>query len=147
MSELRTEDFDFHLPEELIASRPTDKRDASRMLVINRKEQSITHTHFREIKSFLSPEDLLVLNNTRVVRARYFSDDGGIELVRVAKESPTLWRSMVRPGKKMKVGREVTVGGIRGVVTEIDEEGYRLIQWDAEINDEENGQLALPHYM
>lgn len=147
MPELRTEDFDFHLPEELIASRPADKRDASRMLVINRTEQSITHTHFKEIKSFLTPDDLLVLNNTRVVRARYFSDDGGIELLRVAKESPTLWRSMVRPGKKMKVGREVIVGGIRGVVTEIDEEGYRLIQWDAEINEEENGQLALPHYM
>ena len=147
MSELRTEDFDFHLPEELIASRPTEKRDASRMLVINRAGQSITHTHFKEIKNYLAPEDLLVLNNTRVVRARYFSDDGKIELVRVAKESPTLWRCMVRPGKKMKVGREVMVGGIRGIVQEIDEEGYRVILWDAVINEEESGQLALPHYM
>ncbi len=147
MSELRTEDFDFHLPEELIASRPAEKRDASRMLVINRAEQSITHTHFKEIKSYLAPEDLLVLNNTRVVKARYFSDDGKIELVRVAKESSTLWRCMVRPGKKMKVGREVIVGGIRGIVQEIDEEGYRVIQWDAVINEEESGQLALPHYM
>ena len=147
MPELRTEDFDFHLPEELIASRPAEKRDASRMLVINRAEQSITHTYFKEIKSYLAPEDLLVLNNTRVVRARYFSDDGKIELVRVAKESPILWRCMVRPGKKMKVGREVTVGGIRGIVQEIDEEGYRVILWDSVINEEESGQLALPHYM
>ena len=147
MSELRTEDFDFHLPEELIASRPTDKRDASRMLVINRKEKSITHSHFKDIKQFLAPDDLLVLNNTRVVRARYFSDDGQIELVRVAKESPTIWRSMVRPGKKMKIGRAVTVGGVRGVVREIDEEGYRLIHWEKEIDEEEHGQLALPHYM
>jgi len=147
MSQLRTKDFDFHLPEELIASRPADRRDASRMLVINRANRTIEHTYFRNIKSYLTPQDLLVLNDTKVVRARYFSDDGAIELVRVAKESPTTWRSMVRPGKKMKVGREVVVGGIRGVVQAIDEEGYRVIEWDAPINEEENGQLALPHYM
>ncbi len=147
MTDLRTDDFDFQLPDELIASRPAEQRDASRMLVINRAEQSITHAHFADLPSFLTPQDLLVLNNTRVVRARYFSDDGKIELVRVAKETPTLWRCMVRPGKKMKVGRTVTIGGMTGEVTAIDEEGYRLIQWPAVINEERWGQLALPHYM
>ena len=147
MSNLRTDDFDFQLPEELIASRPAERRDDSRMLVINRADQSITHSYFKNLSTFLKPEDTLVLNNTRVVRARYFSDDGKIELVRVAKESPTLWRSMVRPGKKMKVGREVIIGGITGTVTEIDAKGYRLIQWDQEIDEEKWGQLALPHYM
>ena len=147
MSQLRTEDFDFHLPEELIASRPADRRDASRMLVINREKRTIEHAHFRDIQTYLTPQDLLVLNDTKVVRARYFSDDGAIELVRVAKESPTTWRSMVRPGKKMKVGREVIVGGIKGIVTEIDEEGYRVIEWDEPIDEEKCGHLALPHYM
>ena len=147
MTDLRTDDFDFELPEELIASRPAERRDDSRMLVINRAEQSITHAAFKDLNSFLSPSDLLVLNNTRVVRSRYFSDDQKIELVRVAKESATLWRCMVRPGKRMKIGREVTVGGITGVVTKIDEEGYRLIQWEKEIDEEKCGQLALPHYM
>ena len=147
MTGLRTDDFDFELPEELIASHPAEQRDSSRMLVINRAEQTITHAQFKDIQQYLAPDDLLVLNNTRVVRARYFSDDGAIELVRVAKESPTLWRSMVRPGKKMKVGREVVVGGVKGVVREIDEEGYRVIEWDAEIDEEKSGQLALPHYM
>lgn len=147
MTDLRTDDFDFELPEELIASRPAEKRDDSRMLVINRSDQSITHSHFREIRHFLNPDDLLVLNNTRVVRARYFSDDGKIELVRVAKESPTLWRCMVRPGKRMKVGRDVTVGGITGVVQEIDDDGYRLIKWEQEIDEGQWGKLALPHYM
>ncbi len=147
MTDLRTDDFDFDLPEELIASRPAERRDDSRMLVINRAEQSITHAKFKDIQDYLNPEDLLVLNNTRVVRARYFSDDEKIELVRVAKESPTLWRCMVRPGKRMKVGREVVVGGIIGTVTEIDEEGYRVIQWTEEIDEEQWGHLALPHYM
>jgi len=130
MNDLRTEDFDFELPEELIASRPPEKRDDSRMLVINRTDRSITHDYFKNIQDYLSPTDLLVLNNTRVVRARYFSDDGKIELVRVAKE-----------------GKDVVVGGITGTVTAIDEEGYRLIQWEEEIDEEKCGHLALPHYM
>lgn len=147
MSDLRTDDFDFELPEELIASRPAERRDDSRMLVINRAQGTITHTFFKELPTYLKVDDLLVLNNTRVVRARYFSDDGKIELVRTAKESPTKWRSMVRPGKKMKIGREVIVGGVKGIVTDIDKEGYRIIEWDEEIDEEKCGQLALPHYM
>lgn len=144
---LKTADFNFELPEELIASRPLEQRDSSRMMVVDRDQQTISHHQFSDIHEFFTAEDLFVLNNTKVVRARYFSDDGAIELVRVEKINETLWRCMVRPGKKMKVGREVTVGGTRGVVQEIDAEGYRVIKWDAVIVEEEHGQLALPHYM
>ena len=143
---LRTADFHYDLPPELIASHPLEDRTASRMLVIHRDTGLIEHKQFRDFPSYLNPDDLLVLNDTKVVPARFFSNDGKIELLRVEEISHTRWRSMVRPGKKMKPGRTVAIGEATGTVTEIDADGNRIIEWDR-MPDPEQGALALPHYM
>ncbi len=143
---LRTDDFDFHLPEELIASRPLENRSASRMLVLHKDTGRIEHRHFTDFQHFLKPNDLVVLNDTRVIPARFFSDDQSIELVKLHAADALHWQCMVRPGKKMKVGREVILQDIRGEVVQIMENGDRIIRWDREI-DTSLGQLALPHYM
>jgi S-adenosylmethionine:tRNA ribosyltransferase-isomerase len=102
---------------------------------------------FRDFPDFLRPDDLLVLNDTKVIPARVFSDDGKIELLCLDRLSPLDWRSLVRPGKRMKPGRTLTVGGITGRVTEVFENGDRLIRWDAPVDLNQHGHLALPHYM
>lgn len=144
---LQTKDYDFHLPEELIASRPLADRAASRMMVVCRDTGGIEHRAFAEFPDFVRADDLVVLNDTKVVPARVFSDDGMIELICLDRPAPTVWRCLVRPGKKMKRGRELHVGGVRGVVDEVLENGDRLIRWDAALDLNAHGTLALPHYM
>ncbi len=144
---LRTQDFDYHLPEELIASKPLAERSASRMLVVHRESGRIEHRMFRDFPEYLRPDDLLVLNDTKVIPARVFSDDGKIELLCLDRLSPVDWRCLVRPGKRMKPGRSLTVGGIQGTVTEVFENGDRLIHWDSHVDLNQHGHLALPHYM
>jgi S-adenosylmethionine:tRNA ribosyltransferase-isomerase len=144
---LRTKDFDFHLPDELIAARPLADRAASRMLVVHRDSGRIEHRMFRDFPEFLRPDDLLVLNDTKVIPARVFSDDGKIELLCLDRLSPVDWRCLVRPGKRMKPGRTVSVAGISGTVMEVFENGDRLIRWKAPVDLNEHGHLALPHYM
>lgn len=144
---LKTSDFHYHLPEELIASRPLDERSASRMLVIHRRSGKIEHRMFRDFHEYLKPDDLVVLNDTRVIPARVFSDDAKIELLCLDRLSPTEWRCLVRPGKKMRVGRSLSVGGISGTVIEIFENGDRLLRWEQPVDLNQHGHLALPHYM
>ncbi|MDP4625169.1 MAG: tRNA preQ1(34) S-adenosylmethionine ribosyltransferase-isomerase QueA [Akkermansiaceae bacterium] len=144
---LFTKDYDYELPPELIASRPLADRAASRMLVIHRESGTIEHRMFADFESFLRPEDLLVLNNTRVIPARVFSDDGRTELLCLDQLSPTLWRCLAKPGKRMKLGRITTVGGITGTVVEVLENGDRIIEWESLVDLHTHGHLALPHYM
>ena len=86
--ELRTEDFNYHLPDELIASRPTEKRDGSKMMVIDRKTGSISCHMFEEFIDFIKEGDLCVLNNTKVVKSRFISDDDKIEITRLDEPEP-----------------------------------------------------------
>ncbi len=144
---LLTQDFDYDLPEELIAARPLAERSASRMLVVHKDSGMIEHRMFRDFPDYLRPDDLLVLNDTKVIPARLFSDDGRTELLCLDRLSPLEWRCLVRPGKRMKPGRSVSVAGITGTVTEVFENGDRLIRWDAPVDLEKHGHLALPHYM
>lgn len=145
---LQTSDFDYHLPEELIASEPLADRAASRMLVVDRSQQSITHLSFRDLPSFVREGDLLVLNDTRVVPARFFSNDGTKELLRINALSPTRWRCMVKPGKKLRVGHRIEIGAATGTVLEVFEEnGDRLIEFDSPVDEATHGHLALPPYM
>ncbi len=144
---MRTVDFDYELPEELIADRPLPNRAASRMLVVHRDTGLIEHRHFSDLPEYVRPGDHFVLNDTKVIPARYFSNDGGIELVRAGLAQELVWKCMVRPGKKMKVGRTVQVGEATGTVESIDEEGYRYIRWDRLVDEDTYGRLALPHYM
>jgi S-adenosylmethionine:tRNA ribosyltransferase-isomerase len=144
---LRTSDFHYDLPPDLIASRPLAERAASRMMVLHRESGEIEHRMFRDFPSFLSPGDLLVLNDTRVIPARVYSDDCKVELLCLDRLSPLEWRCLVRPGKKMRPGHTVTVGGIQGSVVEVHENGDRRIRWESPIDLDEHGHLALPHYM
>lgn len=144
---LKTTDFDYHLPDELIADRPLDDRASSRMIVIHRDSGKIEHRMFTDIQDYIQPDDLLILNDTKVTPARFFSNDGKIELVCTQKFSPTKWECLVRPGKKMKPGRTVAVGDATGTVDSILENGNRIIHWDREVDEETHGRLALPHYM
>lgn len=121
-------------------------RDASRMLVVHRDTGLIEHRCFRDLPEYVRPGDRFVMNDTKVIPARYFSNDGSIELVRAGMMGEQVWKCLVRPGKKMKVGRTVQVGDSLGTVESIDAEGYRFIRWDRPV-DETLGRLALPHYM
>lgn len=144
-----TADFDYHLPPELIASEPLADRAASRMMVVNRSTGVIEHRLFREIGQFVSREagDMLVLNDTRVVPARYFTDRGH-EVLRVEPITPTRWRCMVKPGKKFRVGHTLSIGDATGTVVEIlEENGDRIIEFDRVVDESKHGHLALPHYM
>lgn len=144
---MRTDDFDFHLPEELIATHPLSDRSASRMLVVDRQKGTIEHKMFADFPSYMGPDDLLVLNDTKVIPARVFSNDRGIELIVTDRRTSTLWECMVRPGKKMKLGRRVQVGDATGSVIKLLENGNRLIEWDTPLDLHQHGSLALPHYM
>lgn len=143
----RTEDFDYHLPEERIASRPLGDRAASRMMVIHRSSGQIEHRMFRDFPEFVQDDDLLVLNDTKVIPARLLANDGRSELLCLDRSSPTLWRCLVKPGKKMRVGATIQIADAIGSVVEVYENGDRLIEWDREIDLNVHGHLALPHYM
>jgi S-adenosylmethionine:tRNA ribosyltransferase-isomerase len=142
-----TSDFDFTLPPELIASEPLADRAASRMLVVHRASGTIEHRGFRDLVSYLQDGDLLVLNDTRVVPARYFSNDGSKELLRINALSPTRWRCMVKPGRKLRVGNQIEIGDSVGIVREILDNGDRIIEFDLVVDESSHGHLALPPYM
>src|SRR5215471_8563302 len=105
----RLGDYDYVLPQELIAQRPLERREDSRMMVLHRAEQKIEHREFRELKTFLQPGDLLVLNDTRVLAARRFSDDGAVEFLFLERIGPRTWKCMVNLGRKMRVGAMATI--------------------------------------
>lgn len=144
---LRTVDFDYHLPEERIASRPLADRAASRMMVVHRDTGMIEHRMFRNFPEYIRPDDLIILNDTKVIPARLYSNDGKTELLCLDRSSPTLWRCLVKPGKKMRIGATVQVADAIGTVVEVYDNGDRLIEWDRELDLHEHGHLALPHYM
>lgn len=144
-----TSDFDYHLPPELIASQPLADRSASRMLVVHRASGKMEHRAFRDVTQFVSGAagDLLVLNDTRVVPARYFTSKGH-EVLRLQMHTPTRWRCMVRPGKKFRLGQTLEIGEAKGQVTEIlADNGDRIIEFDRVVDEARHGHLALPHYM
>jgi S-adenosylmethionine:tRNA ribosyltransferase-isomerase len=140
-------DYDYVLPEELIATRPLPRRQDSRMMVLHRREQRIEHRKFAELVEFLEPEDLLVLNNTRVVNARRFSDDNKIEFLFLEKLSPTRWKCLVRPGRKMRVGALTLVNKVVVRVEEICPDGERIVAFEREVDLWEGGMLPLPPYL
>lgn len=140
-------DYEFELPAELIADRPLPRREDSRMMVLRRADQSIEHTRFAEISCFSEPGDLFVLNDTRVVLARKFSDDEQIEFLFLERLSAGRWRCLVKPGRKMKVGARTSVDQTAAVVTEIMPSGERVIQLEQDIDVYARGILPLPPYI
>jgi S-adenosylmethionine:tRNA ribosyltransferase-isomerase len=146
MSE-RTRDYDYILPEELIAQHPLPRRDDSRMIVLHREPKSIEHWKFGDLSAFVSRDDLLVLNNTRVLPARRFSDDGRIEFLFLEKLAPSKWKCLVKPGRKMRVGATARIDGALVQVEEIGAEGERVIYFDREIDPFQKGRMPLPPYL
>ncbi|MFM7181362.1 MAG: tRNA preQ1(34) S-adenosylmethionine ribosyltransferase-isomerase QueA [Verrucomicrobiales bacterium] len=144
---MKTSDFDYELPDELIAAHPLPDRAASRMMVVDRAAGTIRHAMFRDFPSLLCDGDICIFNNSRVVPARFFSEDGKIEILRIAEPEPLVWHCLVKPGKKMRPGAVVSVAGATGTVEAVVEEGMRRIRWNMEIDLERHGQLALPPYM
>ena len=144
---LALSDYDYPLPEELIAVRPLPNRHDSRMMVLHRAEQRIEHRQFVELPGFLQPGDLLVLNNTRVVNARRFSDDGKIEFLFLEEQDPARWKCLVRPGRKMRRGAETFIGGVTVRVEDICPDGERIVSFERELNPWEGGIVPLPPYL
>lgn len=142
-----TSDFDYHLPTELIASEPLPDRAASRMMVVDRATGQIEHRAFADLPQFVREGDLFVLNDTRVVPARFFSNDGTREVLRLEAMTPTRWWCMIRPGKKFRIGHTVEIGEATGRVIEILENGDRVIEFDRPVDIARHGHLALPPYM
>lgn len=143
---LLTADYDFHLPDELIARYPTEQRDGARMLVVHRDTGEIQHAQFRDLPQFLTPDDLTVLNNARVIPARVFSDDGRIELLVLDPRPDGHWQCMVKPGRKMREGHTVTIGDCVGEVLSIIDDGTRVIYFATQPDLEKVGKLPLPPY-
>jgi S-adenosylmethionine:tRNA ribosyltransferase-isomerase len=144
---LALSDYDYPLPEELIPTRPLPNRQDSRMMVLHRREQRIEHRAFAELPQVVMPGDLLVLNNTRVVNARRFSDDGKIEFLFLEKLGPARWKCLVRPGRKMRVGARTAVSGVAVCVEEICPEGERIVSLERDLDPWEGGMVPLPPYL
>lgn len=143
----RLSDYDYLLPEELIAQHPLARREDSRMLVLHRESKTIEHRKFAELPQFLGPGDLAVLNNTRVIKARRFSDDGAIEFLFLEQLGPKRWRCLVKPGRKMRSGARTQLDGIEARVDEILPDGNRVLLLERELDLERGGVLPLPPYM
>jgi len=144
---LFTNDYDYPLPESFIARHPLPHRDASRMMVLRRAEQRIEHRGFQEFASFLREGDLVVLNDTKVVPARVFSDDGKIELLFLEQLGGATWKCMVNPGRKMRPGAKVVVAGNEGEVIDLLPDGERVVSFQTPVDLDKVGRLALPPYM
>ncbi len=143
----RLSDYDYPLPEELIAKRPPPRRDESRMMVLHREPATIEHRQFRDLKTFLRDGDLLVLNNTRVLPARRFSDDHAIEFLFLEKLGPARWKCLVKPGRKMRAGATTRIDNVELRVEEILPEGERVITLDDDVDLYASGSMPLPPYI
>ncbi len=154
---MEVKDFDYELPEELIAQDPLADRSSSRLMVLDKQTGVIEHHVFKEIANYLKPGDCLVINNTKVIPARLFGVKEGseakIELLLLKRYEDDIWETLAKPGKKAKIGTRIIFGeGILvGEVIDVVEEGNRLIQFSYEGIFEEIldqlGQMPLPPYI
>jgi S-adenosylmethionine:tRNA ribosyltransferase-isomerase len=152
---MRTSDFDFHLPAELIAQQPLERRDESRLMVVDRKSGSIEHHRFRDLVELVAPGDALVLNRTRVVRARLLGtrDSGApAEILLLKPLDESRYEAMVSPGGKLKPGRRVTIApGFSAEILEVTDRRTRIVRLvgDAPLDAliERHGHVPLPPYI
>ena len=140
-------DYDFVLPAELIASRPLAQRDASRMLVLHRGSGQIEHRSFRNLPDYLHPGDMVVLNNSRVIKARLLSHDRRIELLLIESLGLRKWNCLVKPGRKMRPGFGFLIADTTAHVREILEDGSRIVEFDSEPDLERFGSIPIPPYL
>ncbi len=159
---MRTAEFDYQLPPELIAQTPANQRDESRLLVVNRSTEMISHRTFPDLLEYLVPGDVMVLNNSRVIPARLRGTNaksgGKFELLLLTENQTNDWWAMARPGKRAQIGTHIdllkpagTACGVSAVVEEINEEGQRRLRFTGTKNifDDLNslGEIPLPPYI
>ena len=150
-------DFYYDLPQELIAQDPLEDRSSSRLMILGKTSGEITHRRFSDITEYLKPGDCLVINNTKVIPARLYGVKEGteakIEILLLKRKENDIWETLVKPGKKAKIGTKIIFGEglLTGEVVDIVEEGNRLIQFSYEGIFEEIldqlGQMPLPPYI
>ncbi len=153
---MKTHDFWYDLPEELIAQTPLARRDASRLMVLDRKTGEVQHRHFYELGEFLQPGDCLVMNDSRVLPARLLGTrptGGAVEVLLLRDLGEKKWECLCRPGRKMQVGQHVQFGDgeLTGVVREVREDGNRVVEFSysgifLEVL-ERLGRMPLPPYI
>ncbi len=155
---MRIDEFDYHLPEELIAQKPVDKRDGSRLLVVHRNNGTLEHKHFFDILDYLKAGDCLVLNNSKVLPARLYGVKEGtgakIEFLLIKRIDGDIWETMVKPGKRLKPGDSVLFCEqplLRAVVKDYGPDGTRIVEFQYEgifmERLEEIGSMPLPPYI
>ena len=154
---MEVKDFDYELPQELIAQDPLEDRSSSRLMHVDRKTGEVSHHVFRDVLRFLKPGDYLVMNNTKVIPARLYGtrEDTGasIELLLLKRMENDTWETLVKPGKKCRLGARFVFGEglLRGEIIEVKEDGNRLIHFEYEGIFEEIldqlGQMPLPPYI
>ena len=154
---MNVKDYDYDLPEELIAQDPLEDRSSSRLMVLDRQSGDVEHRHFTDILEYLHPGDCLVINNTKVIPARLFGvkedTQAKIEVLLLKRKENDIWETLVKPGKKAKPGTKLVFGDglLTAEVVDVVEEGNRLIQFHydgifEEILDQ-LGQMPLPPYI
>jgi S-adenosylmethionine:tRNA ribosyltransferase-isomerase len=164
-TELKTSDFDYNLPESLIAQHPTEKRDEARLMVLDKKTGTIDHRIFRDIKEFLRSGDVLVINDSKVIPARIYgkkiredlSEGADCEFLLLRQRSLDLWETIVRPGKRLKEGARVRFGNgiLEAVIQDVTEEGNRIVRFEYDASAGKNlysildeiGRMPLPPYI
>ena len=154
---MKTSDFFYDLPEELIAQDPLEDRTASRLLVLNRETGAVEHKIFSDVIDYLNEGDCLVINNTRVIPARLIGEKEGtggkVEVLLLKRRANDVWETLVKPGKKLRPGARVTFGDgrLKAEILEIAEEGNRLVRFYYEGIFEEIldslGEMPLPPYI
>lgn len=155
---MRVDDFDYELPEELIAQVPLAARDASRLMVLTRSEHRVEHRYFRDLPEYLRPGDVLVLNDTRVIPARLAATrptGGKVEILLLTPRGGDVWECLARPGRRARVGQTLTFAGGRmtGLVLGKTEYGGRVLQLSAAAGLDVDslvdavGEMPVPHYI
>ena len=153
---MKISDFDYELPAELIAQRPTEKRDVCRLMVMDRAKGSIEHKHFYDILDYLNRGDCLILNNSKVLPARLFGEKEGtgakIEFLLIKRIEGDRWETMVKPGKRLKPGDSVSFGdSFRAEIVDYGPDGTRIVDFKYEgifmERLEELGKMPLPPYI
>lgn len=154
---MNVKDFYYDLPEELIAQDPLKVRTESRLMVLDRESGDVNHRHFFNVKEYLKPGDCLVINNTKVIPARLIGEKeetgGKVEVLLLKRKDDSTWETLVKPGKKCRVGARLSFGNglLKAEVLDVLEEGNRLVKFFYEgIFEEildELGQMPLPPYI
>lgn len=154
---MKTSDFYYDLPKELIAQTPLEPRDSSRLLVLGRESGNIEHKHFHDIIDYLNPGDLLVCNDSRVLPARIFGikDETGarVEFLLLKQTSGNKWETLCKPGKKARAGAKFIFGDgiMTATVVEVKDDGNRIVEFECEDNFfsalDRIGQMPLPPYI